>query len=142
MMIACRPKEALLVRLIIAFNDGSPMTAATTKKFVITVVATAAAAVALTPPAWADPDPHIPSGGTNWCPGGDHREHMSGGGRYCLGIPFPDGTFFAQPWGHSPSAFGPGYWTGTAACSVWIQGSVQGANYGQGCGGVPSVNTR
>jgi hypothetical protein len=122
---------------------GSAMTAATTKAGVIAATATAAApTVALTPPAWADPDPHIPSGAANWCPGGDHREQISGGGRYCLGAPFADGTFYAHSWGHSPSPFGPGYWTSSAIYSVWIQGSVQGANSG-GCGGGPqSVNTR
>jgi hypothetical protein len=112
------------------------MTAATTKAVVIAAAA-AAATVALTPPAGADPDPHIPNGTANWCPGGDHREQVSGGGRYCLGAPFADGTFYAQSWGHSPSPFGPGYWTGGASCSQWIQGFVQVLAPGQGCGGGP-----
>lgn len=112
------------------------MAVATVKAAVIGAAATAAASVgALAPPAWADGDPHIPNGAANWCPGGDHREHVSGGGRYCLSVPFADGTFYAQSWGHSPSAFGPGYWTSSAGCSVWIEGVVEGANPG-GCGGV------
>ena len=63
-------------------------------------------------PAWADADPHVPDGNVGWCPAGDVREHISGGGRYCLASPFPDGTFYAQRWGHSPSPFGPGFWSG------------------------------
>jgi hypothetical protein len=104
----------------------------------VAVAAVTVAAIALTPPVWADPDPHIPNGGANWCPGGDHREQLSGGGRYCIGAPFADGTFYAQSWGHSPSPFGPGYWSGGAHCSRWIEGTVQGAVPGTGaCGGRP-----
>lgn len=97
-----------------------------------------AVVTALAPPTWADPDPHMPNGRANWCPGGDHREHVSGGGKYCLGAPFADGTFYAQPWGHSPSPFGPGNWTGSASCSAWMQGFVQMLAPDQGgCGGGP-----
>nr|QGW61086.1 hypothetical protein ICEMyc226_00054 [Mycolicibacterium sp.] len=89
-------------------------------------------------PAWADSDPHVPDGNVGWCPAGDIREHISGGGRYCLGSPFLDGTFYAQRWGHSPSPFGPGYWSGGPHCSQWIEGMVQGAVPGTGaCGGGP-----
>jgi hypothetical protein len=44
------------------------------------VAAVAVTAVALAPAAWADADPHIPDGNANWCPAGDFREHISGGG--------------------------------------------------------------
>lgn len=99
---------------------------------------TVIAAITHTPPAFADPDPHIPNGGVNWCPGGDYREHVSGGGRYCRGESFADGTFYAQSWGHSPSPFGPGRWTGGASCSQLIQGFVQVLSPDQGgCGGGP-----
>lgn len=71
-------------------------------------------------PACADPDRHIPNGDANWCPAGDYRERISGGRRYCLGAEFADGTFYAQSWGHSPSPFGPGYWTSETHCSRWV----------------------
>lgn len=108
-----------------------------TRVLTVAVVAVAAT-VGLMPAASADPDPHIPDGNANWCPGGDHREAISGGGRYCLGIPFADGTFYAQSWGHSTSPFGPGYWSGSPDCSQWIEGQVQWAVPGHGvCGGGP-----
>jgi hypothetical protein len=115
------------------------MTAAMIKPSVLAVAAIATVAtVGLTPPAWADPDPHIPSGNADWCPAGDFRAPISGGGRYCLGAQFPDGTFYAQVWGHSPSPFGPGYWSSGAHCSQWIESSVQGAwPNTRPCGGGP-----
>jgi len=116
------------------------MTVAMTTTRVMAAAAIAAVAtVALTPPAWADPDPHIPNGAANWCPGGHHPGY--GGQRYCLGASFADGTFYAETWHRGPSGpFGPGAWSGSAMCSIWIEGSIQGANAG-GCGGGPqSVN--
>lgn len=106
------------------------------KKFVIGV-AVLAAALTLAPPASADPDPHIPDGNAGWCPGGDYRERISGGGRYCLGVPFENGALYAQRWGHSPSPFGPGYWQDGVSCSVMINGQVQG---GIPYGGIPDCN--
>ncbi|GAA1211172.1 hypothetical protein GCM10009632_35050 [Mycolicibacterium alvei] len=100
-------------------------------------VATLTTALTLSPPAWADPDPHIPDGNAGWCPGGDYREKLSGGGRYCLGEPFSNGAFYAQRWGHSPSPFGPGYWMDGKSCSVMVEGTVQG---GIPYGGVPDCN--
>jgi hypothetical protein len=104
------------------------------------VIAAAAAAIAtvataaLTPPAWADPDPHFPNGATNWCPAGQPPGY--GGQRYCIGESFADGTFYAQTWSLGPSGpFGPGAWMGQASCSRWIEGSIQGAR--PGCGGGP-----
>ena len=97
-------------------------------------------ALTFAPSAWADPDPHIPNGDAGWCPGGDYREQISGGSRYCLGAPFANGAFYAQTFGHSPSPFGPGYWASGAACSVMVNGSVQGGiPYGgvPDCGGGP-----
>jgi hypothetical protein len=104
------------------------------------VIAVAAAAiatvatVALTPSAWADPDPHIPGGAANWCPGGERPGQ--GGARYCLGESFTDGSFYAQTWSFGASGpFAPGAWHGSASCSQWIEGSIQGAL--PGCGGGP-----
>lgn len=99
-----------------------------TKTSVITVAAIAAATaatMALTPPAWADPDPHIPDGAANWCPGGKHAGY--GGANYCLGTQFADGSFYAQLWSFGPGGpFAPGAWHDSAACSVWFNGDIQG----------------
>jgi hypothetical protein len=98
-------------------------------------------AVSIAPPAaWAEPDPHIPNGAADWCPGGERPRY--GGGKYCLGIPFADNTFYSQTWSFGPSGpFAPGAWFGFAACSRWIEGSIQGA-LPSGCGGVRSVDIR
>jgi hypothetical protein len=96
------------------------------------------AALALTPPAWADPDPHIPNGAADWCPGGQRPDN--GGARYCLGAQFADGTFYAQTWSFGASGpFAPGAWHSSVMCSQWIEGSVQGAFAG-GCGGRQYIN--
>lgn len=112
------------------------MTIAMAKTSVVAAAAIAtAAAVALPPTAWADPDPHIPNGAADWCPGGQHGGY--GGQKYCLGESFADGTFYAETWSLGPSGpFGPGAWTGSPYCSRWIEGSIQGAGQG-GCGGGP-----
>lgn len=105
-----------------------------TKGRIVAVIATAAA-VALAPVAWADPDPLIPNGSADWCPGGKRPSY--GGGTDCLGQPFPDGTFYVQSWRLGTAGpFGPGSWMDFAMCSRWSEGSVQGALPG-GCGGVP-----
>ena len=86
----------------------------------------AAATVVFAPSAAADPDPHLPDGGSNWCPGGQHPGY--GGPHHCLGTPYPDGTFYQQTWAYGPSGFfAPGHWFGQAECSQWIEGSIQGA---------------
>lgn len=40
------------------------------------------------PVASADADPHVPNADAGWCPGGVYQEKLSGGTKYCLGIPF------------------------------------------------------
>ena len=96
-----------------------------TKLGLIAAIA-AAITLALAPPAVADPDPHLPDGAADWCPGG-HRPGY-GGQRYCLGTPFADRTFYAQTWSYGPSGFfAPGHWFGQAECSQWIEGTIQGA---------------
>ncbi|WP_133176999.1 hypothetical protein [Mycobacteroides abscessus] len=101
----------------------------------VPAIATIAAAVSLvlTPPVWADPDPHIPDGNADWCPGGQHPGY--GGVRYCLGESFADGSFYAQTWSLGPSGpFGPGAWHQGAMCSAWVEGRIQGGLPG---GGIP-----
>lgn len=103
-------------------------------------IAIAATAVSVSlwssPMVWADPDPHLPNGSANWCPGGQHPGY--GGIRYCAGEPFPDGTFYADMWHLGPGGpFGRGAWSGSVMCSQWIEHSIQGAFAG-GCGGGPS----
>ncbi len=83
-------------------------------------VITAVATVTLAPPAYADPDPHIPNGEANWCPGG--QRSGQGNTTKCLGTPFPDGSFYAQSW--SFGAASPGSWHNFAVCSAWDQGDV------------------
>lgn len=93
--------------------------------------------LAFPPVTSADPDPHIPNGEAGWCAGGQRPGNS--GARYCLGEPFPDGTFYAQTWSFGPSGpFAPGAWRSGAICSQWIEGAVQGAFPGRGaCGGGP-----
>lgn len=91
------------------------------------------AALALTPQAWADPDPHFPNGEANFCPGG--QPPGDGGQRYCLGEQFADGSFYAQTWSFGPGGpFAPGAWHSTAICSAWVHGQIQG---GLPYGGIP-----
>lgn len=102
-----------------------------------TIITAAALAAALTFPAAAsaDPDPHVPNGAADWCPGGKHPGY--GGQKYCLGAPFADGTFYAQTWSFGPGGpWNPGHWMGDPGCSQWIEGSIQGAGSGA-CGGGP-----
>lgn len=109
----------------------------------VTTVTALGVAVALfcsTAVAAADRDPHIPNADAGWCPGGVYREPLSGGGKYCLGIPFPSGAFYAQSWAGNVSPFMPGHWQGIAMCSAMIEGTVQGGiPYGgiPDCGGGP-----
>ena len=100
--------------------------------------AVTAASLVLAPSALADPDPHIPDANAGWCPGGDFRERISGGSRYCLGIEYPDGTFYSQGRGHSTAPFGPGYWVNTIHCSHWTDSKTVWWTSGNGsCGGGP-----
>jgi hypothetical protein len=100
-------------------------------------VALVVTAVTMSPNAWADPDPHIPNGAANWCPGGQRPGY--GGQQYCLGAQFADGTFYAQTWSFGASGpFAPGAWRSGAMCSQWIEGSIQGAwPQNHPCGGGP-----
>ncbi len=104
---------------------------------VIAALAACAVAFGCAPAAIADPDPHLPDGAANWCPGGKRPGY--GGQRHCLGQSFADGTFYEQTWSYGPSGFfAPGHWFGSAACSQWIEGSIQGAVPNTGaCGGGP-----
>ena len=93
-----------------------------------TIVASIAMATSLTfiPNAWADPDPHIPNGAAGWCPGGQQHPY---GLTYCLGQPFPDGTFYEQSFGIVASQpFRGPQWARYASCSS-----------PGGCGGGPAT---
>lgn len=90
-----------------------------------------AALMVAAPVAWSDPDPHIPNGDAGWCPGGVYQEPLSGGSKYCLGIPFSTGAFYAQRWAGNVFPWQPGGWQEGANCSVRINTSVQqGIPYG------------
>ncbi|SHV05081.1 Uncharacterised protein [Mycobacteroides abscessus subsp. abscessus] len=98
-------------------------------------IAVIAVALAFAPSAGADPDPFIPDGASNWCPGGTHSEY--GGVLNCLGAPYPDGTFFAQS-RHAGTGgfFSPSRWENFALCMRWSNGTLQGAPNDAGvCGG-------
>lgn len=99
-----------------------------TKRWIAAAAAviTTLATVALSPPAWADPDPHIPNGDAGWCPGGQHSNRISGGGKYCLGLPFANGDFYAQSFAGNVNPFAPGSWLPFAKCSVMVDGMVEG----------------
>jgi hypothetical protein len=63
-----------------------------TMKHVMTLALIAAATLAA-PAGHADPDPHKPDVGANYCPGGagvgdPSPEH------YCDGVPYPDGSYW------------------------------------------------
>ncbi|OBE92984.1 hypothetical protein A5776_05620 [Mycolicibacterium elephantis] len=111
----------------------------------IRLFAVAAATAALTfiavPTAAAQTDPKIPNGEANWCPGG--QKSGQGGQRYCLGDPFPDGSFYSQTWSLGTGGpFGPGSWNRMASCSAMVNGQIQGGlPYGGApeCGGGPRV---
>lgn len=106
------------------------------------VVAVAAIGLSLMgiPTAAADPDPHIPNAAAHWCPGG--QRPGNGGQKYCLGVPYASGAFYAQMGGYGPHGpFGPWRWGNGAICSVWgDDGSVQGGSLAvtvPDCGGGP-----
>ena len=109
------------------------------RAIVAAAIAIAAAAVTFAIPAWAAPDPHIPNGEADWCPGG--KPSGQGGQTYCLGVPFADGSFYAQTWSFgSLGPFAPGAWHEGATCSVWINGFIQHGLPGgrrPSCGGGP-----
>ncbi|MGV0767528.1 hypothetical protein [Mycolicibacterium sp. XJ647] len=110
-------------------------------KLFAAAAATAALAFVAAPIASAQPDPKIPNGAADWCPGG--QKSGQGGQRYCLGEPFPDGSFYSQTWSLGAGGpFGPGSWNRMASCSVMINGQPQGGlPYGgvPECGGGPRV---
>lgn len=78
------------------------------------------------PVASADADPHVPNADAGWCPGGVYQEKLSGGTKYCLGIPFSTGAFYAQGWAGNVFPFRPGHWQESAMCSVMVEGLIQG----------------
>lgn len=85
------------------------------KRTLTTLAACAATAFALisAPAAFADPDPHMPNGETEWCPGG--RDRSLWGGR-CYGVPYADNTRWVQERGQGPAGpFGPSTWK-TPSC--------------------------
>ncbi len=108
------------------------------------VVSLALAAIPV-PAAFAQGDPHIPNGNAGWCPGGDHRDGISGGGRYCLGVQYDDGSFYAQQWVKTDphNIFSLAWaWSNHASCQFMVGGLVQGGRpYSAAlpnCGGGPS----
>ncbi len=87
----------------------------------------------VTPPALADPDPHIPNGRAGWCPGSPPPP----GRAFCLGAAYADGTFYAQGRGIIASQpFRGRQWSGYAQCMTWGNGQLQAAP--SGCGGGPA----
>ena len=71
-------------------------------KHVMTMALIAIAMLAA-PPAYADPDPHKPDYGANYCPGGVTTDPASPGPS-CNGVPYPDGSYWrAQQHGTSSS---------------------------------------
>lgn len=89
--------------------------------------AVAATALTLAPIASAQPDPFIPNGDAGWCPGGDIREQISGGSRYCLGQAYPDGSHYTQRWMradvYNPFSY---RWSHGATCNFLSNGLIQG----------------
>ncbi len=100
----------------------------------IALATAAAATLILSPAASADPDPHIPNANENYCPGGQRSDY--GGIKYCLGISFPSGAFYAQRGGFGAAGpFGPWRWGNGATCMVMVDGTAQ---YFGPSGGVPN----
>ena len=56
----------------------------------VMIVALAAAAMLATPPGHADPDPHKPDMGANYCPGGATPPPEAS----CDGVPYEDGSYW------------------------------------------------
>ena len=89
------------------------------------------AALMFAPLAGADPDPHIPNGAAGWCPGGQQNQ----GRQYCLGAPFPDGTFLVQGFGIVASQpFRGPQWDASSWCASMVNGRIQGMPAGCGQG--------
>jgi hypothetical protein len=63
-----------------------------TMKHVMTI-ALIATAILAAPAAHADPDPHKPDFGANYCPGGTPPDPSSTG-LSCDGVPYPDGSYW------------------------------------------------
>jgi uncharacterized membrane protein len=63
-----------------------------TMKHVMTMALIAAAMLAA-PAGHADPDPHKPDVGANYCPGGGTVD-ASSPGPSCDGVPYPDGSYW------------------------------------------------
>ncbi len=63
-----------------------------TMKYVMTVALIATAMLAA-PAGHADPDPHKPDVGANYCPGGGTVGTQSPE-IYCDGVPYPDGSYW------------------------------------------------
>jgi hypothetical protein len=59
-------------------------------------VALIATAMLTAPGGHADPDPHQPDAGANYCPGGTGVDGQPGqpAEPFCDGVPFPDGTYW------------------------------------------------
>jgi hypothetical protein len=107
----------------------------------VTAILGSAAAFYL-PVAWADPDPRVPNGPADWCPGG--VEPDGGGAKYCLGSPFPDGSFYGQLWTFGAmGVFRPGEWNSIATCQTWSYDSdgTRRIHFApnSGCGGIYRV---
>ncbi|MDZ7883595.1 MAG: hypothetical protein U5N53_12070 [Mycobacterium sp.] len=96
--------------------------------------AMAAVALALSPPAGAEPDPHVPDPQSNYCPGGGMGSMIYMG--YCDGVPYPDGTFwhyiqYGLPMvGHPAGLLSPGM-----QCVINNGGPVPAPAPPGGCGG-------
>lgn len=61
-------------------------------KPLLAAAVTTAAAIAISAPALAQPDPHMPDPQANYCPGGGAGSMIYAG--YCDGVPYPDGSYW------------------------------------------------
>ncbi len=119
-----------------AFNTGAAMVKRGCAAAALGILLTAFAPA---PFSLANPDPHIPDGSADWCPAGKYRKPISGAWTWCLGAPYPDGTFYAQFSHAGPSGpFGSSGWS-SPGCHQWVHDTVVGAFSNTGaCGGGPA----
>lgn len=94
-----------------------------------------AGATLIAPVAHADPDPHLPSGADNYCPGGLSTLDAPGS---CMGVPYPDGTRWIESFYRNPTnPFDIPSWRRWCSFDRSDNGSSADRDYlyaGHGCG--------